>query len=488
MSRTAQENKGAGRFGHVQPWKRIESFSQDNQNQTSTQAHSPGCIIRISSRLEIEGLPTELVGLFKQENSFANPKFQTLERLQKWVGGTERFIHLWRDTEDGLCLPRGYFPTVIFKLREHNIPFQIVDETVSPKLDEPIEFRGKLFPYQERALADLLNRRAGLLEGPTGCGKTNVLCAAIPRIQTTSLILVHTKPLLQQTIQRVIDLLGIEPGIVGDGKFSIKPVTVGMVQTLARRDLKTDGMSKYFGAVLVDEVHHSPAATWSAILDQLPAKCRYGFSATTWRKDGFGFLMYRLVGPKTAKITRQEVEDAGRIVSPEIAQVPTNYFRWMSDPAEWPAMLSDLTNDPDRNSVIEEEVRARLSPTSQGLILTDRIEHARLLADLLQDFGPVLLTGELSKSERVSRMEAIRNGAHLTIATTHLLGEGVDVPGWDLLFLVTPMGKAPRVLQAVGRVARPAPGKTRAVVIDFVDTRVPMLAAAARGRMKLYAA
>jgi hypothetical protein len=38
----------------------------------------------------------------------------------------------------------------------------------------------------------------------------------------------------------------------------------------------------------------------------------------------------------------------------------------------------------------------------------------------------------------------------------------------------------------MGRVARPVPGKDRAVVVDFVDLRMPMLLTAFRSRQRLY--
>lgn len=132
------------------------------------------------------------------------------------------------------------------------------------------------------------------------------------------------------------------------------------------------------------------------------------------------------------------------------------------------------------------EIRKRIAG-ARALILTDRIEHALILATDLADRNPVVLTGEKSRSEREQSMALIRQGASLTIATTHLLGEGVDVPGWDLLFLVTPLARGPRVLQAVGRAARPAPGKSKATVLDFVDEQIPALVNAARARARLYA-
>jgi len=44
-----------------------------------------------------------------------------------------------------------------------------------------------------------------------------------------------------------------------------------------------------------------------------------------------------------------------------------------------------------------------------------------------------------------------------------------------------------RVLQYIGRVLRPAPGKKKARVYDYVDVKVEVLKAAARSRQKVYA-
>jgi superfamily II DNA or RNA helicase len=442
--------------------------------------------LRIGSHLELSGLPLQLERQFIQENTFQNPKRETLERLGKWAGGEPEAIELWARRDDRFCLPRGYFPVLIAELKRAGLQFRIEDRTICPPLSDRLEAKGLLYPFQERALADLLRWPTGVLEAPTGSGKTNILLSAAARLGTPALICVHTTELMNQTSDRIRSWLGVEPGVVAGSKAILRPITVAMIQTLARRNLKSEGIADYFGSILVDEAHHSPAVTWANILQQMPARYKYGFTATAWRKDGLQFLMWRLIGSKSAKIEKPEAEAAGKIILPEIETVATDYFYPLSDSSEWTAMLSDLIADSSRNSLIESEVRSRLNGSS-ALILTDRIEHANILADQLEDLEPVLLTGELSRSEREQSMIRVRKGARLTIATTHLLGEGVDVPGWDLLFLVSPIAGGPRTLQAVGRVSRPAPGKRTATVVDFIDCRIPMLANAARGRQRLYA-
>ena len=376
---------------------------------------------------------------------------------------------------------------MITALRVAGIQFEVIDRTICPEAEVPAP-KGQLDPFQEQAIADLLRYPTGVLESPTGSGKTVMLLSIIPRLQTNALILVHTRELLNQTMDRVESWLGIEPGVIGGGKENIQPVTVAMIQTLAKRDLKESGIADYFGAIIIDECHHSPAMTWAKILQQLPAKYKYGFTATAWRKDGLRLLMWRLIGNKNATVSRKVVEAEGRIVWPAVEVVHTDYYYPIQDAAQWTRMITDLVQDPERNQLIEEEVRRRVNDQSQALILTDRIKHANILSQMLQDLAPVLLTGELSTTGRAQAMKRIRAGARLTIATTHLLGEGVDVPGWNLLFLVCPIAGGPKTLQAMGRVARPAPGKDKAVVVDFVDGGVAMLKAAFRKRQELYAA
>ncbi|MBW2668988.1 MAG: ATP-dependent helicase, partial [Deltaproteobacteria bacterium] len=52
--------------------------------------------------------------------------------------------------------------------------------------------------------------------------------------------------------------------------------------------------------------------------------------------------------------------------------------------------------------------------------------------------------------------------------------------------LTTPIKFRGRVLQYLGRVLRPAPGKRIARVYDYVDVHVDVLKAAARARQKTY--
>jgi hypothetical protein len=377
--------------------------------------------IRIGAELTVCGLPAAAEDELMSANTFSNPEFARKERLGLWTGDTDKTIRLYQCTPSGVVVPRGTLSVVLALCRDQDLHYRIVDDTICPPLDLHLK-AGVLFGYQERGLRELLRWPTGLLEAPTESGKTNIALSAIPRVNTTTLILTHTGELLRQTRARVHQWLGFEAGTLGTGKWDLRPITVAMIQTLARRDLST--LAESFGCVLVDECHHAPARTWAAILNQLPARYKYGFTATAFRKDGLQCLMWRTIGNVTARISPSDVVRAGQIITPAIETVHTDFFFDLEDATDWTRMITALVHDDARNALIADELRDRLTPQTRALILSDRIEHVHLLAALLEDLDPVILTGEVTKPARDAAMTAVRQGARLTIATSSLLGEG----------------------------------------------------------------
>lgn len=490
----------------------------------------------------------------QQKLVYANPKLATLVRMHKWTGKTDKHIVMYQDVQaaDGAyyrAVPRGFDHILVLLAKDHDVDLFWEDKTVYPPLGSTLpQPEGKLDLFQEEAVTQLLRFANGTMESPTGSGKTRMMMAMIPRLLTPTLILVHTKGLLDQIRRCVTEAFHVDAGIIGGGKCSVQDITVGMIQTLSRMDLKANGIAKRFGCVIQDESHHAPASTFSKVLNQMQARYRYGFTATGFRKDHLEFVIWDVIGPIRSKVTRQMAEDAGRIIRPDVHPVKTDYWfdmrgvfrisaervevgddvwadrpspgRWCKvlgirsiaggriemasipvalsflpldkvtirrdDVSRWTEMVTHMTGDEKRNDQIEATIRKRMTSEVRALVLTDRIDHAKHLGARLHDLDPAVLHGELTDTQRKAEMAKVQLGSQLTIATVHLLGEGIDVPAWDLLFLVTPMSRGPRALQVLGRIARVSPGKTEATLIDFVDERIPLVAAAARGRMATY--
>jgi superfamily II DNA or RNA helicase len=57
----------------------------------------------------------------------------------------------------------------------------------------------------------------------------------------------------------------------------------------------------------------------------------------------------------------------------------------------------------------------------------------------------------------------------ITVATSGLIGEGVDIAMWTALILASPISSETKLVQAIGRAVRAFPGKQEAIIFDLTD-------------------
>ncbi len=123
-------------------------------------------------------------------------------------------------------------------------------------------------------------------------------------------------------------------------------------------------------------------------------------------------------------------------------------------------------------------------------MLSDRKAHCTELQKILkQEHGldAAVLVGGLSQKARTAVSKRISQGeVDVLICTGQLIGEGYDLPELSVLFLATPIKFSGRLIQYVGRVLRPSPGKDRAVIHDYADHKVGVLDHSARVRGTVY--
>ncbi len=113
-----------------------------------------------------------------------------------------------------------------------------------------------------------------------------------------------------------------------------------------------------------------------------------------------------------------------------------------------------------------------------------------LLAEQLRVAGhdPVVLRGGMSAGQRRNALERLQpaEGPLLVVATGPYVGEGFDCPALDTLFLAAPIAFKGRLVQYVGRILRPAPGKHVVEVHDYHDIQARVLASSLRKRAPGY--
>jgi superfamily II DNA or RNA helicase len=429
-------------------------------------------------------IPSALQQVLLTDYRLRNPKFDEAEQHGRSTHDLDEYLYYRRLGADGsLVVPKGATAAVYRRCQAHGVQVQWEDRTHTAAT---VEFGEHitLSPAQEQAVQQVLQRRMGVLEAPAGSGKTIMAMSLIARRRQPALIIVHTKELADQAIARAGMVLGLgaaEIGFVGDGKCTIgERLTVALVQTLAR------GIPPALlevGHVVVDEAHHIPAKQMASVVRQFRARYLLGLTATPYRRDRLDVVIFWHLGPIVARMDKADLAD--RLIPPRIVKRDTG-VRVVGD--SFTTLVSQLVSNAGRNALICSDVARAVQQGRRCLVLTDRVEHAAVLAALLTDLGvaAAVLHGQLPKRERQEVVAALNAGAlSVAVATGALVGEGYDCPALSALFLATPVSYEGRLIQYLGRVSRSAPGKTDALVYDYVDAH-PMLYSSFGKRNQVY--
>jgi superfamily II DNA or RNA helicase len=446
----------------------------------------------LDNRLTLQNTPQITVDDIKRRLTIDNPVYLDNEKMGRWNGATERYLRLYSSPRaDMLTVPRGYSGQVIALLKRQEIRFQIEDRRRTLPLVR-FNFTGELRDFQKEAAAAMLKRDFGTLAAPTGSGKTIMALYLIAVRKQPTIIVVHTKELLHQWLARIETFLSIpkqEIGIIGDGKMTLgKRITVATVQSLVKI---AEQVSPYIGHLIVDECHHCPSRTFTEVTTVFDSKYMLGLSATPYRRDGLSQLIFRYVGDVVHRVEKAGLVETGNVLPFEVVTRETRFESSYDGSEEYSRMLSELTEDHERNRLIADTVKENGRGRGISLVLTDRKAHCETLQALLKRRGlhAEVLTGDCTSRDRKEIVDRLNRGEIKTlVATGQLIGEGFDCKGLSRLFLATPIKFDGRLIQYLGRVLRPAPGKDKAIIIDFIDSRVGVLKAAARARARVYAA
>lgn len=442
------------------------------------------------SRLHhVSDLLSSVFSQIRARLTFDNPQYLEAQKRNFSTWSIPRELRGYEIDRNTLIIPRGFTRQLLGILKEAGCSYRI-DDRRRTFPDVEFQFHGTLRGYQGAAVEHTLRRDFGTLEAPTGAGKTNMALYIIAMRRQPALILVHTKELLQQWCERVETFLGIpkeEIGIIGDGKKTVgQKITVGIVNSVYPI---AEEIKEYFGHLIIDEAHRCPSRTFTQAVTAFDCKYMLGLSATPWRRDGLSRFIWWYVGDKVHEVDRSSLIEDGHVLTAEVITRETGYTSFIDASVYYSRMLSELTQDKSRNSLITEDiVQEALETSGILLVLSDRKAHVDALAELIEGRGIKAdrLTGSIPDSERKRIVSRLNLGeAKVLVATAQLIGEGFDCPGLSSLFLTTPIKFDGRLLQCLGRVLRPAPGKDRAKVFDYVD-QIGVLRNAARARQRAY--
>jgi superfamily II DNA or RNA helicase len=438
----------------------------------------------IKNTVVVKNPPDAVVSLLKTKLTYSNPQYVQAVKNGRYIPNSmPRTVQFYKERDSKLMVPKGYMHHVLYLLGSKT---KVVDRTVAPDID--ISFKGTLRPYQNKATKDILNRRFGVLKAATGSGKTVMGTFIASKRKTTTLVVVHNKELLYQWVDAFKQFTDTkEIGIIGDGKYKIKPITIGIVNSVTK---KVDELNKEFGLVIYDECHRVVSPIWMNIINNMYCKYQLGLSATPYRSDKLTDVIFQLVGPTLHEVNKRDLQRTKAVLEPKIVRCSTQFeYRFNQDYAK---MISKLTEDDARNErVINRIINDYNTYKEPIMVVSDRVSHCEILHKLLRlnsRIKTVVLSSKVPKKERKQVVEQLKNRKYdVLISTTSLLGEGFDAPILNALFLTTPIKFSGRLIQIVGRILRPSKGK-QPRVYDFRDPLTPVLRFSGFSRDKVYKA
>lgn len=459
--------------------------------------------------IPLNQLSSKVLNHLKRIASFRNPEFYSKQALRLSTYQTPRIISCADIDDEYLALPRGCEDAVIALLREKDVPYRIEDKCNHGK-PISVQFNGVLRDNQQEAVNVLASNSNGVLSATTAFGKTVTAIGLIAKHGVNTLVLVHTKALLDQWVKALEQFLTIDTIPEENERKRKRRKPLSPIGTLSSTGNKLHGIIdialmqscisdnevktfvKEYGMVIADECHHISAVNFEQILKTVNARYVYGLTATPIRKDGHQPIIFMQCGPirysadAKAQMLSQSFE---RLLVPRF----TPFRPIVGSDLSYTKVAQQLAEDEYRNLFIVKDVIEVLKEGRSPIILTSRTSHVSILAELLKPHCPNVITligseSTKDKRQKMEHLQSIPSSEQLVIvATGKYVGEGFDYARLDMLFLVSPVAWKGIVAQYAGRLHREYEGKQDVQIYDYIDIRVPVCESMYRKRLKGYA-
>lgn len=451
----------------------------------------------VSNEIRIEDPTPEVTSWCQRFLVYNNPEYQQMKRLGKedvirWKRIPEK-IYLYYYDGRILVVPYGCLYALLpaFSRADCKI-YQSFNK--APDISfKTAKAQGidEFFDYQEDAIEAAMAAKSGVIVAGCGSGKTYLGMELIRRLGKRALWLCHTGDLLRQAKD---DLLKLYPmakiGLTTDGKLDIgEDVTISTVQTMCKIDSAL--YKDKFDVIICDEAAHvcgtpTKLKMFTSVLSKIPARYKFGLTATPTRADGLINAMYAYLGANpngtfspTYKVDRSRV----KTMEAQHIRVNLDYPLTMRDQmqildsagmTDYVKLIPFLCEKQTRNDAIVENIVKCAEEGRKQIVLSLRVEHCKILVKMLQDRGinAVLCVGETPAKQREKILKQ-QVDWDVIVATYALLKEGVSIKELDTLHFCSPAKEKGLIVQCAGRIERYLEGKKQPLIYDYVDTNIP---------------
>lgn len=365
-------------------------------------------------------------------------------------------------------------------------------------ISEDAVLTAELFDWQKTVVDHAEDRLrsppyfGGVIQASCGLGKTLLAIALAIRLRTKVAVAVNKEFLASQWIDRVQTFTrNLSVGRVQGDKCVVADFTVVMLQTISSGRYPPETF-KNIGLLIVDEVHHLPARTFSQVAKYFTAKMTLGLSATLKRGDGNERCVFWQLGPLITTVQREVTSSAVQMkVSVKIVRGVKSFEPTRSGRLDRVRLITLLVDNADRNEIINDNLKMAIDEGYNVLVISERIDQLKQLTALLGRDGtyprPLEYVGERTQKRRKERDSGLLESPRVVMTTKQMAAEAFDWKDCTAVLLATPVPVGGVLEQIVGRCQRS--GKEEdlrpRLIIDVGDTS-PILSGMTRSRNSWY--
>ncbi len=279
------------------PWKKKQVF---NKSDVVGKMH---IILGDGVYVDALNLMPRIQNQIRSLAAFDNPIFYKNRRLGYSNYYNFSAVYMGKDIDGYIRIPRGLREQLINNCKEACIEYDVSDQR---EMGRPIRvfFNGDLRTEQDLAADRMLQYDHGVLSATTAFGKTVVCSYLISQRKVSTLILLHSKDLIEQWVEELNKFLIIKekPAIykTKTGKEKRRDIVIGvlkgnknkltgivdvaMIGSMYSKGKFNDFINSY-GLVIMDECHHCGSNTSIEVMQRVNSRYVYGVSATPKRGD-----------------------------------------------------------------------------------------------------------------------------------------------------------------------------------------------------------
>jgi superfamily II DNA or RNA helicase len=309
-----------------------------------------------------------------------------------------------------------------------------------------------------------------LVQASCGFGKTVLASAFISRFHNANrktLFIVDNTTLIDQTALKLSVPFGLIASGCPEPKYEDYNTFIAMAQTIKNRPYWLD---KFWHLILVDECHTT--CWYQVVLDLIERSQKWviGLTATPYPPLGSKRHLADIFQDVVISPSFAELQKLGLLVPMDYYGIDhADFSKIKISDGMWSQQDAQIVNN-EKTIMAALNKYQELAAGKRAIAFAVNVEHAIAIAETANrlDITAASITGKDKTDYRTKIFKECKEGKIKLLVSCMALTKGFDLPEIEVGLLMRPSKSLSLIEQQLGRPARIATGKEKAIIIDCV--------------------